>query len=361
MFVEMYQAQTSSEEGGEDLVKEYRRARAEGFDALVTFSGIGHAKLAAAIGSSATYIAKITSEPLALGKYIGNLTDAFCLPDAISDPDATTDFYLRNRIFCRTVDALLKYRPTAGQSTEEMPTQYILRRVKAYFSKSPEEGEKLSNYFKDPSDVLEDEIKPHVRTLEKILRLPPQSISSPKRVAARNDYTVQLKLAISEVFAENLRWAMKQRDWSAPDVAREAGVSEHSVEAALAPDANSCSLKLVVAVAGALGVEVADMLTPMGLANKAEAVLTEENTFSKLPGEARKLIVQYRAILLQAEDDGSIPKGKMAVLLLTPFIRRALDVLVESANKSKMEEPANISELVAPFLELFSKKELPAN
>lgn len=361
MYVEMYQAHVSAEESGEDPVKEFRSIRADGFDALVTFSGISHAKLASTIGSSATYIAKITSEPLALGKFITKLTDAFCLPDSVSDPDTASDFYLRNRIFCRTVDALLKYRPTAGQSTEEMPTQYVLRRVQAYFAKSPEEAKKLSAYFTDPTDILEEEIKPHVGILEKILRLPPQSISSPKKVAARNDYAAKRKLATNEIFAANLKWAMTRKGLSPADVAREAGVSEHLVEAALTPDSNSCSLKLVVAVAWALEEEVADMLTPMGLAKKVQSELTEENAFSKLPWVARDLILQYMTVLRQSSEEGASSKGKTAVLLATPFVRKALDLLVDSADISEMEEPTTIGELTSSLAESFRKGELPAS
>jgi transcriptional regulator with XRE-family HTH domain len=317
------------------------KMRAEQLQACIDFSGVSKARIAEECGMSPTYLNRALSEGLSIPRYIRAVEQCFDLPiNSISGLDDVENFVDNKPVFAATIDAVLRYRPAAGQAHGEMPRAFIIRVIENYFTRSIDLRDELIAYFRNPEST-EDPRPDAVMCLERALKLPPETISSPDSVRSRKDSASALSKSTRQIIKENVEVLMEKHNYSIPDLATVSAVSERSIKRLLSDD-HVVSLTLLMAIAAGLKVEPAILLMPT-----SDEIPEKEpfKIFEGLPRYARDLIILYMSLVKDKGNENLPSACSRAVLLATPFIMNALEFLAAAARKTP-DEPMDFAELL---------------
>ena len=339
-FNRIEEAIREASEVGENQVAAFRLARAEAVAKMANFSGIGNAGAARAIGVTPPYIQRVFTEPLSLSKYQEQLTDFLGLPrNTIASPDELTEFVEQNVVYAATIDALMTFRPEAGQGLQEMPSEFAARRCEEYFGNNEQRRNRFLAYLQAPSENDEPD-EDDIKRLEKALRLPPGAISSPDEVITKQSSAKVMSQVTRQIVAAKLASIMARRGMENVDVARQCGLPEAAVRSLLG-ERHVASLSVICALATGLAVDPCFLIDPMREECDARREQTKGAFFAGLPRVARELIIRYAKIVKDKGGDDLPSTKSQAVLLATPVVHFALEYLAGSANWSQ-DEPVDL-------------------
>lgn len=289
----------------------------------VAFSGKTQADIAAKMNISTAMIQKMLSQPAPYLSKGPRLAEELGMhAESIIGPDELRQFLMENSLYAKVCDALLRYRPTAGRDRRESPSKHAIRLIKGAPINTFKLGEVpyLTDLFSGnkPANKLSD-MEAMSKRLEGVLKLPSDAICNPSHVIEKQSVADNVLKNTKGDIAINVKRLMEEKKISVQDLAALAGVPDHSVSLLLEKGKNFCTLKLLTALAAALDVRVAALVTAG--ANKGTKFSPD---FSDLPKVARDFLCTYLDCIRDRNTLGDPSPRATAVLLATPFMTHAV-------------------------------------